>query len=170
MSVIQNRLVPDPAMSDAEYYHQRSVNPGRPNIGRVYVSSNELTRIGALVYIRRRLHHHEMAAERFRNLYEARYGLGVPAMDASREPVDRSPVAHDSGMAAKLDRTRAIESAIDHLGMDAANRIIACVVLCRPCGHMTYDSGWRARHLSVDALLEALEALSEFWGYSQRAA
>src|SRR4051812_32765325 len=72
---------------------------------RVTVEENAMTRIGALCFIRRRQPHHERAAEEFKSLYEARYGGNGGAMDPSRVQVDTSPIAHDSGMAAKIDRT-----------------------------------------------------------------
>ena len=84
---IDNRLVPDPLMTDSEFLHQRQSNPTKPNIGRVWVQENAITRIGALCFIRRRLHHHEMAAERFKGIYESCYGSGTPAVDPSNEPV-----------------------------------------------------------------------------------
>jgi hypothetical protein len=168
-----SRLVPDPSMSDAEFLAQKAANPTKPNLGRVWVEENALTRIGALAYIRRRFQHHEMAAERFKNLYEARYGVGSPALDPSRVQVDTSPIAHDSGMAAKIDRTVEIERVIRLLGKEAADRIIACVVLCIPCddGVPVLPSGFtNRRHVKreVDALLAALDSLAVLFGFRTR--
>lgn len=172
---ISSRLVPDPMMTDAEYYAQRAANPTKPTIGRVWVDENPITRIGALAFIRRRLHHHEIVAERFKTDYEALFGSGVPALDNSRPVVDRSPIAHDSGMAAKIDRGASLLAAMDYLGPEIRDKVIACVVLAIPCedGATILPSGEpNRRHVKreVDALLDALDALSAFWGYRTRAA
>lgn len=141
--IIQNRLVPDPLMTSAEYLHQRNVERERAealgieprlSIGKVWVSENALTRLGALAFIRRRKPHHEMAAERFKSTYEAKYGAGNPAMDPSRVQVDTSPRGHDSGMAAKIDRTTDIRDAERYLGKPAFDRLVALLVLCIPVG------------------------------------
>ena len=172
-TIISNRLVPDPLMTDSEYLHQKAENPTKPHIGKVWVAENPVTRIGALAHVRRRLQHHEMAAQRFKDLYEARYGLGNPALDPSRVMVDTSPIAHDSGMAAKIDRTADIERVMCLLGKDASDRIIACVVLCIPCEQDVpiLPSGYpNRRHVKreVDALLAALDSLSVLFGLRMR--
>lgn len=163
----QNRLVPDPSMTDSEFYAQRAANPTKPQLGKVWVEENAMTRIGALVFIRRRLRHHEEAAERFKNLYEARYGSGNPAMDPSRVQVDTSPIAHDSGMAGKIDRTWQIKDAEDKLGKSSFDRLVACIVLCIPAGEGLSS---RPRQRNVDQLLDDLDSLSTLWGYRSRAA
>jgi hypothetical protein len=172
---IQSRLVPDPSMTDAEFIHQRAENPTKPNIGKVLVQENTVTRIGALAFIRRRLHHHEIAAQRFKSDYEALFGSGVPALDNARPVVDTSKVAHDSGMASKIDRGAGLRAAMDYLGKDARDRVIACIVLCIPCEDAAdiLPSGEpNRRHVKreVDALLDALDSLSTFWGCRTRAA
>jgi hypothetical protein len=173
--ITQSRLVPDPMMTDSEYYAQKANNPTKPNIGKVWVEERPVTRIGALAFIRKRLHHHEIAAERFKTDYEALFGSGVPALDNARPVVDRSPIAHDSGMAAKIDRGASLLAAMDFVGPIARDRIIAAVVLAIPCedAASTLPSGLpNRRHVKreVDALLDALDSLSTFWGYRSRAA
>lgn len=182
--LIRNRLVPDPSITDAEYLYQknrereRAESEGREprlSIGRVWVEENAVSRIGALCFIRRREPHHEAAAEKFKGLYEARYGAGNPAIDPSRVIVDNSPIAHDSGMAAKIDRTVAIESAEKLLGKEAFNRLVALLVLEEPVqeGATILPSGEpNRRHVrkAVDVVLGDLDALSVIWGYRSRAA
>jgi hypothetical protein len=164
---IQHRLIHDPSMTDSEFYAQQRDNPTKPNIGKHYATENAMTRIGALCFIRRRLHHHEIAAERFKNLYEARYGVGSPALDASRVQVDTSPIAHDAGMAGKIDRTNAIREAETFLGKDTFDRLVACLVLGIPAGD---GMRWRQRMTSVGEVLDALDSLSTHWGYRSKAA
>ena len=170
-----NRMVPDPMMTDAEFLHQKASNPTKPNIGRVHVQENALSRMGALCYIRSRLRHHEMAAEQFKSLYEARYGSGNPAMDPARIQVDTSPIAHDSGMAGKIDRTWKLRQAETDLGKPTFDRLIALCVLCIPCGEgaPTMPSGRpndRWVRQSVETALDDLDRLSAVWGFKAKAA
>ena len=167
--ITRSRLVPDPSMSDAEYIHQRRKEGDRaqatgtkPNldIGKVWASENIITRLGALAHIRRRQHHHERAAERFKSLYEARYGCGNPGIDPSRIMVDSSPIAHDSGMAAKIDRTRELDDALTALGKPAFDRLVTLLVLCIPAGE---DLHWRRRMVTIDVVLDDLDALAVAW-------
>lgn len=173
---IQNRLVPDPSMTDAEFLHQKNLERERAetlgvdpklSIGKVWVTENAIERMGALCFIRRREHHHEAAAEQFKALYEARYGTGNPALDTSRVIVDSSPIAHDSGMAAKIDRTWRLAQAESELGKAAFNRLVALLVLCIPAGEGLTS---RPRQRSVDAVLFDLDRLSAVWGLAKRAA
>jgi hypothetical protein len=175
---IQNRLIPDPSMSDAEFLFQHNRERERAdsigvkpnlNIGRVWASENAMSRIGALCFIRppRRQDHHERAAEQFKSLYEARYGLAGGSMDPSRVQVDRSPIAHDSGMAAKIDRTSAIKDAETYLGHDDFNELVRVIVLESPVGEgLTSRPAQRA----AERLLHILDLLAELWGAKSRAA
>jgi hypothetical protein len=147
---------------------------------RVTVEENAMTRIGALCFIRRRTKDQEQAAERFKSAYEAMFGSGVPALDNSRPVVDRSPIAHDSGMAAKIDRgydirrllwgmpaTEHREGLQPYLTQQETDRLVAALVLCIPAGE---GLSWRPRQRAVDELLSALDSLSVYWGLKSRAA
>lgn len=174
--VTEKRMVPDPSMTDAEYWHQfrqeteRAERKGRKadhEIGKVEVDENAITRIGALVFIRRRLDHHERAAERFKSSYEALYGAGNPALDPSRVQVDTSPIAHDAGMAARVDRGRELRAVHDHLGKPAFDRLVALLVLCVPAGEGLH---WRPRSEAVTQVLADLNELAMQWGLAPIAA
>jgi hypothetical protein len=174
MGIIKNhRLVPDPSMSDAEYYAQRAANPTKPNLGRVLVEENAKTRIGGLALVRRRLNHHEKAAEWFKNAYEALYGGLAPAIDMSKVRVDTSIIAHDSGMVSRLDHGKALQDTIAALGRPATDRIISCVVFGDPAGILApvgpsgKPSG-RAIEAEVNALLDALDHVAELRGWKSR--
>lgn len=173
---IRNRLVPDPSMTDSEYLHQKNLERERAEakgteprltIGKVWVEENAITRIGALVFIRRREAHHELAAERFKGLYEARYGAGNPIMDPGRIQVDTSPVAHDSGMAAKLDRTWQLDLAKSEMGKEAFDRLVAVLVLEIPAGEGQTS---RPRQRCIDRVLSDLDTLSGIWKLSAKVA
>lgn len=176
--LIQNRMVPDPSMSDSEFLHQKrreqdrserlGVKP-RLDIGKVLAQENAMSRIGALCFIRppRRQDYHERAAEQFKTLYEARYGLAGGSMDPSRIQVDTSPIAHDSGMAAKIDRTSAIKAAEDYLGPDMFRELVRVIILESPVGEgLTSRPAQRA----TERFLGILDLLAEFWGAKSRAA
>lgn len=179
-------MVPDPSMSDSEFLHQKrreqdrserlGVKP-RLDIGKVLAQENAMSRIGALCFIRppKRQDHHERAAEQFKTLYEARYGLAGGSMDPSRIQVDTSPIAHDSGMAAKIDRTWKLRQAETDLGKPTFDRLIALCVLCIPCGEgaPTMPSGRpndRWVRQSVETALDDLDRLSAIWGFKAKAA
>jgi hypothetical protein len=143
---------------------------------RVTVEENAMTRIGALCFVRppKRQPHHEKAAERFKTAYEAMFGSGTPALDNSRPVVDTSPQAHDSGMAAKIDRGYDIRRLLwglngspPILSQKDTDRLVAALVLCIPCGE---GLSWRPRQRAVDELLEALDSLSIHWQLKSRAA
>lgn len=165
-----SRRVADPMLTDAEYYHKRGQRPTDPHVGKVWVAENSITRLGALCFIRppRRQEHHEIAAERFKSLYEERYGLGNPSMDPGRVLVDTSPKAHDSGMAGKIDRTWLLQLAEERLGPAAFNRLVALLVLEIPAGEG--ETHWRRRKDSVDLVLADLDNLAAIWRYGRKAA
>lgn len=164
------REVDNPLLTDGlAYSGQRNAHM------RVTVEENAMTRIGALVFIRKREDHHERAAAEFKSLYEARYGGQGGAMDPSRVQVDTSPIAHDSGMAAKIDRTVKLEMAMKAMDKDSLDRLVACLILGVTCEDQsdTLPSGkanMRQSGRCVDETLAALDALSTMWGYRTRAA
>lgn len=171
---IENRRVPDPMLTDALYYAERAKKPGDPSIGTIWVSENAVTRIGGLAFIRRKLSHHERAAEWFKNAYEALYGGGMaPSIDLGAVRVDTSIMAHDNGMVARVDKGFALRQAMQSLGKATSDRIIASVVLCIPCaesavpGPSGKPSG-RAIEREVDFLLDALDQLAELRGLKSR--
>lgn len=152
-----HRMVQDPSMSDAEYYHQRSIKTG-PNVGKVLVEENPMSRIGALCYISHRAAVQEKAAEMFKAMYESLYGA-QPAVDLANPIVDRTIIAHDSGMAARVDRSHRMDQALKTLGRTAFNRIVASVCM----GISFRDYHWRKRKEEVQALLDSLDTLAEIW-------
>lgn len=160
MRALDTLVIDDPSVSDANYREWlASAKSGRTKIR---VNADLYAQIGALACIKARQRHHVAAARRFRTEYEAAYGAGMaPAVDPSVTPVDTSPRAHDAGMAARVDRATSIREAIEHLGRDDADLIIAVVVLglsMRDMGHV----GKAGAH-KVPELLDALDRLAEFW-------
>jgi hypothetical protein len=160
--------VDNPSLTDGlAYSEQRNAHL------KVRVEENAMARIGALCFIRRREPHHERAAEEFKSLYEARYGGAGGAMDPSRVQVDTSPIAHDSGMAAKIDRTVKLEIAMKAMDKTTLDRLVACLILGVTCEEQsdTLPSGkanMRQSGRCVDETLAALDTLATMWGLTSR--
>lgn len=172
--VIENRTIPDPSMSDAEFHHQRAQKPNDPTVGKVWSQENAVTRIGGLAFIRRRLSHHEHAAEWFKNAYEALYGGIAPAIDASRVRVDTSIMFHDDAAVERVYNGWEMQDTLAGLG-DLADRVVAVIVLCIPCGDLAKPgpSGKPSGHAvekEVDHLLSALDRICELRGFKTKAA
>jgi hypothetical protein len=179
-----NRKVENPMLTPAQHQEvwesevrkaERSHRIPDVDVTKIWAEENALSRLGALCFIRRRERHHEQAAERFKWLYEARYGAGVPAMDASRVKVDSSPIAHDSGMASKIDRTNTIKYAENALPKDAFDRIVALLILCVPAGEdapLLPSGKANQRHVkaAVELALADLDMLADHWGMLPKAA
>jgi hypothetical protein len=170
---LEDRIIDDPMMSDAELIHQRS--KGNRHAGKIGATGNAMTRIGALCYIKHRLRHHEMAAEWFKGAYEAIYGGGMaPAIDPGRIQVDTTITAHDGGMAARLDGARSLQEVFGLIGNAARDRIIACIVLGIPAGSdapqlPNGDVNQRRRKAAVVALLGDLDFVAELRGWKAAA-
>lgn len=167
------RMVQDPSMTDAEFYHQQQRemrNAGRVyrkpnfNVGKVEVAENLSTRIGGLAFVKRRLDHHERAAERFKNSYEAAYGSANPAAVLGKVQVDNSLVAGDNGIASLIDRNRDLKDAIDALG-SSANIVIGVIVLGASVADVAPRAHWRSQRDTTSELLMALDSLAVRWGY-----
>lgn len=175
------REVDNPLLTDGLYYG------GRRDTAKITVHEAATTRIGALSFIRpydkkkgdvqpgRRFPYHEQAAERFKSDYEALYGSAGGAVDPSNEPVDTSVVAHDNGLAARLDRGERLRRAKDYLGKGAFNEMIDMLIFCTPASEYAdiMPSGQRnQRQISKieEARLAILESLSIHWGFRTRAA
>lgn len=183
--VLVPRVVDDPSETFAQFIHGvRTGEPGRGN-GKQQVTSNEMTRIGALCFFPKQRPrdphdpkllqpHQDKAAERFKNEYEAIYG-SVGAMNPEGERVDTSPIAHDSGMAGRIDRGKSIRLAERILSKDQFNLILTCIVMGVPSDDLApiLPSGkpnWRHVKQRNAAILVALTRLSLHWGYIARAA
>lgn len=165
--VIEERVVDDPMITDAELAYQRRKNPDRI-VGKVSVTGNAMSRIGALCFVRSREVHHELAAERFKLLYEGLYGSGMPAIDAGRIQVDHTIVASDGGMARRIDKASDIRNVFDALG-PRVDFVVATVVLGSPIVDQVdvlpsgYTNRRQARKTEA-ALLDALEEIARLWG------
>lgn len=87
--IIGHRMVLDPAISDAEYYHLRQRLNG-PNVGKVVAQVNLIELIGGLARIDGRTDLHEEVAARFRRTWESAQLGGARAIDYTQARVDTS--------------------------------------------------------------------------------
>lgn len=172
-AIIEERRVDNPSYVDGLYY--ADTQQARDRNMHVVVTENAMTRLGAFCHVkaRNRLPHHERTAERFKSEYEALFGSGVPALDNSRPVVDRSPVAHDSGMAAKIDRGASITAAMAFLGAVDRDKLIAWLVLCMPLDELAdaMPSGQRNQRQVAGLVadrLSVLDRLAVHWNYGSR--
>jgi len=164
--MLETRYVDNPLYTAGlATYHAET---GQPERRQIQATSNPMSRIGALCYIRARQPHQELAGQEFKTLYEARYGSGGGAVDASRVQVDTSHSnGNDAGMASRIDRTRKLYDAESGLGKARYNRLVALLVLCAPAGEGLH---WRDRKDAVAEVLLDLDRLAAVWGYMSRSA
>lgn len=87
---LEEREVDAPQMSDAEYLHQKELNPDAVNLHKSKVRFSMDEYIGGFSRFPRRKPHHEMAAARFLSLYERSQLGGAKATDLSQPFVDTS--------------------------------------------------------------------------------
>lgn len=163
LSTLETRDVDNPEYTAGLYdYHRESRGTASPY---QRVTSNAMTRIGALCFIRRREPHHEAAAAEFKGLYESCFGSGTPASNPEREPVDTSFVASDAGMVEMVERAHKLRRAETALTKPRYDRLVALLVLCVPAGEGLH---WRDRKDAISEVLLDLDSLAAVWGYMGR--
>lgn len=165
-TLLERVLLDDPMMTDAELVYQRARKPGDPKVGKSPVDRNLLTTIGGLAMVRRRLRHHEKAAEWFKSAYEAAYGSVGSGVDLEAVRVDRSIIAHDAGMANRIDRAREMYAVVKDLGgaISEPVRLLTAVVVFGCSVSEVAGQGARPRERVTQALLDALDRVAEMRG------
>lgn len=168
-AVLSHRMVQDPYITDAEYLHQRQTHPHKPNVGKVLVQENLSTRIGGLANIPSRLLHHEQAAQRFKAMYEGRYGA-APSIDMAKQRVDVTIMAHDSGMAQRVDNGREVMDILAAMGKEDGDLLVGVIVLGIPLKDYTEKGNWREVGKLKDRLFGCLDNMALRWGLLSRRA
>lgn len=106
---VVERKVPDPSMSDAEFYHLRRVKGGE-DVGKVSVAVNLVELIGGLARIADRTMVQEEAAARYRKLWDGAQLGGARAVDYAKARVDTSGSSEEAvfeiGEMARRDMAR----------------------------------------------------------------
>jgi hypothetical protein len=156
--IVQHRLVQDPSMTDAEYYHQRNVKSG-PNVGKVVVAMNMVEYIGGLSRLSGASEMQIMAAAKYRQVYDRAQIGGARAVDYAAVKVDTSGPSDDPLAGRVADDLEAYKRAVRHLGMMTSALVER--VVCHDSALTTRGMGARARARAKDELFTALDDLAE---------
>lgn len=122
---VERRLVPDPMMTDAEYFEQRRTKSG-PHVGKVSAEINMVELIGGLARIRDRSDVQEAAAARFRLLHERAQLGGARSIDYAAPRVDTS--GGGDAVAFGEDARRDYADAVRHMGLVRSSLVERVVV------------------------------------------
>lgn len=155
--IIGERWVPDPSMTDAEYYHHRRTKSGR-NVGKVEARINMVELIGGLA----RIDHtetQEAAAARFRLVYERAQIGGARATDYAKTKVDTSGPVDDMVEAVGAGARVEYSAAVQYLGMIRSSLVERIVVHDLSISSVA-GRGMRARRRVTVDLLSALDDLA----------
>ena len=155
--IIGERWVPDPGMSDAEYYHHRRTKSG-PNVGKVEAKINMVELIGGLARLERS-DTQEAAAARFRLVHERAQIGGARAIDYAAAKVDTSGPSDEMVEAVGAGARAEYSAAVRYLGMVRSSLVERVVVHDMSLGAVAGRSG-AARARVRTELLAALDDLA----------
>lgn len=155
--IIEHRLVQDPSMSDAEYFHQRQKRSG-PNVGKVYIAMNMIEYIGGLARLKGASEMQIMAAAKYRNAYDRAQIGGARAVDYAAVKVDTSGPREDVLAGRQVDALESYKDAVRCLGMLRSSLVER--VICHDQSLTHRGMGARARASAKDDLLRALDDLA----------
>lgn len=161
------RWIQDPAMSDAEYFHQRQSKSG-PYVGKVAVLTNMVELVGGLARLKGASEMQVMAAARYRNAYDRAQIGGARAVDYAAVKVDTSGPGGDVLMGRHADYLEAYKNAVRCLGMLRSSFVERVIVHDQPLTHR--GMGSRARERAKDELFSALDDLAEHFQLTSRRA
>lgn len=165
---ISHRLIPDPSMTDAEYFEQRRTKSG-PNVGKVHAAVNLGELIGGLARIDRRTDVHEEAAIRYRNLFDRAQIGGARAIDYAAAKVDTSGPSELAVFEVGAAAREAYSAVTLHLGMIRSGLIERIV-----CHDMSISSMAGRRHRArvrlTNDLLSSLDELAVYFKLVSRKA
>lgn len=135
------RLVQDPSMSDAEFYHQRSIKPDSPHVGLVVAPFNFQTYIGGF----HRFGGDEFqiaAAAKFKRLHELSQIGGARACDPEKEPVDGGGINPEAAFQIGADARKEFIAMQDFLGRAMFRRFEYVVIGGKgPTAYVRYITG-----------------------------
>lgn len=161
------RMLPDPMLTDAEYFHKRRTKISE-NAGKAEVKISAVEWIGGLA----RLAHTDVQAEvaaKYRMLHERAQLGGARAIDYSAVKVDTFGNANldiaDIGAGARSS----YEDAVQFLGMIRSNLVERVIVHDMPVSQIAGSSA-RARSRTTRMLLDALDDLAVHFKLSARKA
>lgn len=155
---VEFRMVPDPSMTDAEYFHQRQIKSG-PNVGKVAVATNMLEYVGGLARLKGASEIQIMAAAKYRQAFDRAQIGGARAMDYAAVKVDTSGPIGDPLAGRVVDALEAYKQAVRCLGMVRSSLVER--VICHDQSLTHRSMGARARARAKNDLFNALDELAE---------
>jgi hypothetical protein len=161
-------LRPDPSLTDAEYFHQRRVKPGK-DVGKAPVLVNKLELIGGLARLGGVKEWQEAAAAKYRLLHERSQIGGAKAIDYAAVKVDTSGPSEDAVFIVGANARAEYRDAVQFLGMIRSNLVERVVVYDQSIGKIAGRSA-RARSRTTKLLLDALDDLAVHFGLAARKA
>ena len=165
--VIEHRLMQDPSMSDAEYFHQRQEKSG-PNVGKVYVQMNMVEMIGGLARLKGASEMQIMAAARYRNAFDRAQIGGARAVDYAAVKVDTSGPRGDIMDGNRVDALEAYKNAVRCLGMLRSSFVER--VICHDQALTTRGMGARQRSIAKQELFACLDDLAVHFNLTMKKA
>jgi len=164
---IEDKMVPDPSMSDAEYFHQRQKKSG-PNIGKVSAKVNMSELIGGFARFDRRTEAQEAAAARYRGLHERAQIGRARAVDYAAVKVDTSGPTENRAGEIGQDARRRYADAVQFLGIVRSSLIERIVVYDVPVSKIA--KGSRERERLTREVFAALDDLAVHFGLAKKKA
>jgi hypothetical protein len=164
--IVATRMVQDPSMSDAEYFHQRQKKSG-PHVGKVAARVNMLALIGGFARFRDRTEAQEAAAARFRGIWERAQIGGAKAMDYAAVKVDTSGPSEDAMFEIGEDARYQYRTAVKSLGM-LRSSLVERIVVHDVSISLIAGRGARARARVTKDFLDALDDLAEHFAHGKR--
>jgi hypothetical protein len=155
--IADTRWIQDPAISDAEYFHQRQTKSG-PYVGKVSVSTNMVEYIGGLARLKGASEMQIMAAAKYRMAFDRAQIGGARAVDYAAVKVDTSGPREDALGARQVDALEAYKNAVRCLGMLRSSYVERVIVHDQPLTRR--GMGARARDRAKTELLAALDDLA----------
>lgn len=155
--IIEHRLIPDPSISDAEYYHQRQIKSG-PHVGKVSAPFNMLELIGGLARLKGASEMQIMAAAMYRKTFDRAQIGGARAVDYAAVKVDTSGPGGDPLAGRAVEALERYKRAVRHLGMVRSSLVER--IVCHDQNLTHRGMGARARENAKAELFEALDDLA----------
>lgn len=155
--ISDTRWIQDPAISDAEYFHQRQTKSG-PYVGKVSVATNMVEYIGGLARLKGASEMQIMAAAKYRNAYDRAQIGGARAVDYAAVKVDTSGPREDALAGRQVDALEAYKDAVRCLGMLRSSYVERVIVHDQPLTRR--GMGSRARDRAKSELFAALDDLA----------
>ncbi len=165
--IIEHRLIQDPSMSDAEYWHQRQTKSG-PYVGKVTAAMSMVEYIGGLARLKGASEMQIMAAAKYRMAFERAQIGGARAVDYAAVKVDTSGPSGDPLAGRTVDALEQYKRAVRFLGMVRSSLVER--VICHDQSLTNRSMGATAKAKAKKELFDALDDLAVHFRLSMKRA